>query len=450
LFTLQFLQDLFPVHAGKWNDKLMIEEVMTDSRKKGNNALFIPIKGETFDGHDYIEQAIENGAVAALWDQSEKVPANAPESFCFFMADDTVSGMQRIANKYRNEINPVTIGITGSNGKTTTKDLVRSVLQTKRRTHATKGNFNNHIGLPLTILQMPRDTEVLVVEMGMNDFHEIDRLSRIAEPDYAFITNIGESHIEHLGSREGILKAKLEIRNGLQKDGLLFFDGDEDLLKHLRDGKNNIACGFDKENDVTISNVSILDNETKFHVDGEAFKIPLLGKHHAKNATFAIAVARQLGYAKENIIKGLLSLSYSEMRFERLAGKNGATIINDAYNASATSMKAAIEVVKQMGGFTHKIVVLGDILELGTYSKSMHRSVAGIIDFPIDYVFTYGNDAKEISNRVKEANEAICTLHFDEKADLLEELKKHLRQDTLLLFKASRGMKLEEVIQEIT
>src|SRR5690625_1426720 len=264
---------------------------MSDSREQKENALFIPIIGETFNGHDFIDQAIDNGAVCAIWDRTVEIPRHTPASFVFFMVKDTTEALQQLAKSYRKQVNPIVIGITGSNGKTTTKDLVNAVLQQKRKTHATKGNYNNHIGLPLTILQMDPDTEIAVLEMGMNDFGEIDLLTNIALPNYAIITNIGESHIEYLGSREGIAKAKLEIQNGLQRDGKLLLDGDEILLQSLVDEKNIVTCGFSKENTVSITDVQLKRQETVFKIDEKQYTVPLLGRHHAKNASFAVAIA---------------------------------------------------------------------------------------------------------------------------------------------------------------
>ena len=241
MLTLTYIKTVFPEIKGKLSNENQHVEIMTDSRERVDNGLFIPIIGERFDAHQFIEQAIENGAVAALWDRKKEIPSTIPESFVFFFVDDTAQALQQLAKKYRQDVNPIVIGITGSNGKTTTKDLVSSVLATKYRTHRTVGNFNNEIGMPLTILQMKDDTEVLVVEMGMSDFGEIDRLTNIAQPDYAIITNIGESHIEHLGSREGIAKAKLEITNGLKRDGKLLIDGDEKLLDICKEKKNVIS-----------------------------------------------------------------------------------------------------------------------------------------------------------------------------------------------------------------
>src|SRR5699024_11182503 len=264
LFTGEFLQQNFSKSEGKLKSNMEIRQVMTDSRQFSANSLFIPIVGERFDGHQFLAQAIENGAVAVLWDEKHKIPEAYLEKVSFFIVEDTLKAMKHLAQAYRQLVSPIVIGITGSNGKTTTKDLVYATLHQAYRSHKTEGNFNNEIGLPLTILSMPRDTEVLILEMGMNHFHEIERLSKLSQPDYAIITNIGESHIEYLGSREGIAKAKLEIKTGLKESGNLLIDGDESLLQKEKNEENTVGIGFLDDNDVVLSNANLKDRATHF------------------------------------------------------------------------------------------------------------------------------------------------------------------------------------------
>ncbi|ASN05852.1 UDP-N-acetylmuramoyl-tripeptide--D-alanyl-D-alanine ligase [Virgibacillus necropolis] len=450
LFTTNWISTLFNNYKGVATDEIKINEIVTDSRMPSTKSLFIPIQGENFDGHDYIKEAFNNGAIAAFWNKSKEVPSFLPTEFPLFYVEDTLEALQKLAAAYRSEINPVVIGITGSNGKTTTKDLVASVMKTTYKTHATNGNFNNEIGLPLTILAMPRETEMLVLEMGMSNFGEIERLSKIALPDYAIITNIGESHIEYLGTRKGIAKAKTEIVKGMTDKGYLLIDGDEALLSELHNRNHVITCGFKAGNDVEIKNTIISHNHTEFNLaDNSTFSIPLLGKHHALNATLAITLAKQLKIADHTIQQALSSLQLTSMRFEMIAGKNGVSIINDAYNASPTSMKAAIEVVKQMEGFSTKILILGDILELGEHSQTFHESVSEVIDGSISVLFTLGDQAKMISEKVNSKTEGTIVKHFTTKEELVDDLAFYLKEDTLLLFKASRGMQFEKMIEQI-
>ncbi|WP_164215376.1 UDP-N-acetylmuramoyl-tripeptide--D-alanyl-D-alanine ligase [Virgibacillus sp. YIM 98842] len=449
LFSISRLSGLFTENQGNTENANQIAEVSTDSRKKMNQALFVPIVGEIFDGHNYILQAIEQGAIATLWDKKRELPEELPADLPVFFVEDTIAALQQIAEDYRWQIDPLVIGITGSNGKTTTKDMVRAVVETTYRTHYTKGNLNNHIGLPLTILSMKRDTEVLVLEMGMNQFGEIETLSKLSRPDYAIITNIGESHIEFLGSREGIAKAKLEILHGLRSDGQIIIDGDERLLEQLHGRNNVISCGYNERNDKVIEIITMEYDRTDFKVGDSMYTIPLLGKHHVHNASYAIALGELLNIKQENMQKALRQLSRTSMRFEMIKGANGSSIINDAYNASPTSMKAAIDVVKEMDGFHHKILVLGDILELGVHAEDMHRSVAENITVPITAVFTYGDEAGVISESIAGKDGNIYARHFTSKEALVNEVKQYLEEDSLLLFKASRGLEFEKLIEEL-
>lgn len=450
LFTTRWLSSIFTKYDGEAPTPIPIDEVKTDSRKEMRNALFIPLSGEKFDGHDHVQQAFANGAAAILWEKSKDLPDIFPANFPVFFVDNTLKALQQLAAAYRKEINPVVIGITGSNGKTTTKDIVAAVAGSKYKTHHTKGNYNNHIGLPLTILSMARDTEVIVLEMGMSSRGEIEKLSEIACPDYAVITNIGESHIEFLGSREEIANAKLEIRKGMSEYAHLIIDGDERLLRRVRDLDNVTTCGFEAGNNLVIKNTSVFEQHSVFELsDGHTYTIPLLGKHHALNATFAIALGKQLGIATKEIKAALQQLTLTSMRFEMLTGINNVSIINDAYNASPTSMKASIEVVRQMAGFNEKVLILGDILELGDYAQTFHESVADVISDPITAVLTIGKDAKYISDKVKQNHPSIACMHLESKDALLRKLQDYETSDSLLLFKASRGMQLESLVEAI-
>lgn len=450
LFKAKWLSEIFTDYKSEIPEEMQIDIVTTDSRTKNNNTLFIPLVGDNFDGHAYIEQAISNGAIAVLWDKSKLLPKEIDAKIIVFYVEDTLVALQKLAGAYRDEINPVVIGITGSNGKTTTKDVAAAVLTTTYETHYTLGNFNNHIGLPLTILAMPRTTEMLIVEMGMNHFGEIEQLSKIAKPDYAIITNIGESHIEYLGSRAGIAKAKLEIITGMKSSGSLIIDGDEALLQKDQLAENTITCGFSSSNDLQINSCEIKTDGTIFELsNGFNYEVPLLGRHHAQNATYVIALAQLLQIEQSLIKQGLLELKQTAMRFEMIQGRNGVSIINDAYNASPTSMKAAIEVIKQMNGYNDKVLILGDIFELGEYVDPLHRSIADVIEQPITALLTYGDAAALITEEVTKKTPSVKAKHFTSKTALLAELEKHLHVDAILLFKASRGMAFEKIVENI-
>ncbi|QDP40088.1 UDP-N-acetylmuramoyl-tripeptide--D-alanyl-D-alanine ligase [Radiobacillus deserti] len=450
LFSTTFLNEIFPEHKGAVNVQIAFNEVTTDSRRQVKKSLFVPLVGDNFDGHDFLKDAFYNGAIGAIWQKDRTLPRFIPTDFPVYFVDDTLQALQLLAAQYRLDVDPKVIGITGSNGKTTTKDMVGTVLESTYKTHRTNGNFNNHIGLPLTILSMPRDTEILVLEMGMSNFGEIQRLSEIAKPDYAIITNIGESHIEYLGSREGIAQAKKEIVAGMPTEGRLYIDGDEPLLNNINaKDLTIITCGFQSNNQVVLEHISMDSDYTEFQIQSETFRLPMLGKHNVKNASFAISIAKDIGLSSDVIKKSLLSLKISGMRFEKLPGPNGSTLINDAYNASPTSMKAAIQVVKDLKAYPKKVLVLGDIFEIGDTSKELHRSVAEAISDEIDMVLTIGKDASEITSKVHQDYPELYAKHCESEQEIVRELQAVLAEGTVILFKASRGMKFERIIEQL-
>lgn len=445
------IKDIFPDHKGALDSEITIHEVYTDSRKQTNKGIFIPIVGDHFDGHDFLKSAINNGAIAALWKKERQIPAYVPTDFPMFFVNDTLNGLQTLASVYLERTKPIVIGITGSNGKTTTKDLLSAVLEMKYKTFKTQGNLNNHIGVPLTILAMPEDTEVLIVEMGMSDFGEISLLTNLANPHHAIITNIGESHIEFLGSREGIAKAKLEIVDGMRPGGKLFVDGDEPLLRGIGIDKDIsiIHCGFGLKNDIVISNVSTDSDGLNFVVNDFGFALSLLGEHNAKNASFAIMVGLELGLSYDQIKEALATIEITGMRLQRVRGKNQSLIINDAYNSSPTSMKAAIETLKGIGSYERKVLVLGDSYELGSNEEELHRSVAAVIEPPITDLICIGEKGNWIADEVRKKSTNIPVYSFMRKEEALPFISEFLAPNTVLLFKASRGAKLESLIHQL-
>jgi len=443
--TTAEIKQLFSHVRGHFDDSVLINEVFTDSRNQVTDGLFVPIIGDNFDGHDFIIQAIENGAKFAFWGKKEIDP-HIPDDFPLILVEDTIEALQKLASFYRDKVNPKVIGITGSNGKTTTKELIYEVLKTKYHVTKTIGNLNNHIGLPLSILKMDLNCEMLVLEMGMNHFGEIERLSQIAKPDIAVITNIGESHIEFLKSREGIAKAKLEIVSGLNNLGRLIVDGDEPLL-NVDLPYEVVTCGFHEANDVYVYDIKQQLDQTTFYIENQLFTIPLLGEHQAKNSAFAYAVGRMLDISVSEINEALKTIQFKLMRFEQIKLNENVTIINDAYNASPTSMIASINVLKNMP-YKHKVLVLADILELGTFSETEHKKVGKSIDEQIDAVYTYGSDSKHITDGISE-HIRIETKHFVDRDKIVSAIKERLKENTVILFKGSRAMKLEEIIEEI-
>lgn len=431
-------------------ENVEISGVTIDSRKIMPGNLFVPFKGEHVDGHRYVEDALKNGASAAFW---QKDVPNPPEGLPIIVVEDTLVALQELARSYRSELNVKVVGITGSNGKTTTKDMTANLLALQYKVQKTEGNFNNHIGLPLTILGLEKDTEIAVLEMGMSSIGEIEFLTKLACPSAVIITNIGESHLQDLGSRERIAEAKLEIVKGLTEDGLIVYHGDEPLLRDRMTNDEGTALkqtfGRFDMNTLYPTNIKQTDNGSYFKINGieTEFELPVLGTHNILNALAAMLVAHYFGISYDKMKAGLATLKVTNMRMELIEGIHGEKVINDAYNASPTSMNAAIELVTSLSGYKRKILVLGDMLELGPEEESFHLAVGKEIDYSkIDYVFTYGKLGEFIAKGAQEVFPEDRVFSFLDKNKLLEELKKYTNKDTLILVKGSRGMKLEEIV----
>lgn len=429
-----------------------INGVSINSRAIQPGNLFIPIIGEKFDGHQFVEMAASQGAVASLW---QKNAPNPPKDIPLILVDDTLKALQQLAMNYRNQLDVKVIGITGSNGKTTTKDMTAAIFSTAYRVKKTEGNYNNEIGLPLTILQLTEETEIVILEMGMSSRGEIELLSNIAKPDAAIITNIGESHLQDLGSREEIAAAKLEILAGLDSNGAIIYYGDEPLLK-------------DQLKHVPLNKITFGDTSTctyyptfiKQENNGMFFKlnqhknemfIPVLGKHNIYNAIAAIAAADFFGIPFAKSMEGLKNVTLTNMRMELISGKNGVTFINDAYNASPTSMKAAVQLLVDLDGYRRKIVVLGDMLELGEQENIFHQEIGQLMNpSGIHFVYTYGRLGEQIAIGAKKVLPEDRVKAFLKKKELIKDLSLLLQDGDIVLVKGSRGMKLEEVIKALT
>ncbi|MFS0727605.1 UDP-N-acetylmuramoyl-tripeptide--D-alanyl-D-alanine ligase [Paenibacillus sp. 1P07SE] len=434
--------------------------VSTDTRTIGPGQLFVPLKGERYDGHAYAAAARKRGAAAALWQQDRQLPAELA-GWPVILVEDTLAALQRLAAGYRRELPVRIVGITGSNGKTTTKDMVAAALATVFRVHKTSGNLNNHIGLPLTVLEMDASTEAAVLEMGMSGFGEIRLLSEIAHPDLAIITNIGDAHMQQLGSRQGIAKAKLEIADGLKSGGTLILNGDEPLLAEdavsLPEGIRVLRFGQQPGNDYIVQpqRMDAASSSLRISYDSETtpeLTVPAAGVHNMMNAAAAVAAALQLGAAIDRIAAGLAGMQLSAMRIEKIEAYNGATVLNDAYNASPTAMRAAIDLVEQLQGYRCKWLVLGDMLELGDQEEEMHREVGRYITpAKADRVLTFGTLGACIADGAAAAfaAEPQAVRAFDDKQALGAWLRSQLSPEDLVLVKGSRGTRMEQIVQAI-
>lgn len=434
----QIAQAVNGLVADKYAD-IVIEGVTIDSRHVTEHALFIPFKGEHVDGHQYVQSALHKGAAASFWQSDVSNNDDLP----LIVVEDSLKALQDLSRYYLNEVNPKVIAITGSNGKTTTKDMIYSILKPVFKVKKTQGNYNNEIGLPLTICQLDEETEISILEMGMSGFSEIEFLSLLAKPHVAIITNIGESHMEQLGSRAGIAKAKSEIIAGLRD--LLIFDADEPLLNDLNSyNGEKVSVGFNANANRQIKVIDKKPTHTLFEVAGDTqFEVGIPGIHQARNAAYAITVARYLGLPDDVISENLKHLEMTGMRMELITGMNDSLIINDAYNASPTSMKAAIDTLDTMEG--QKFIVLSDVLELGADNELYHREIGTYLKDKDITVLTTGPSAKFIYEEADTDNR----FHFNTKDQVVDFLKDHLTNESIVLFKASRGMALETIIKEI-
>lgn len=434
----------------------VIRGVSTDSRSVSPGNLFIPLVGDHYDGHQFAVQAMEQGAAALMWqaDRQDR-PAGVP----IIIVEDTLEALQSLAAEYRRQLPVRVIGVTGSNGKTTTKDMIAAILSTTYRTHKTEGNLNNHIGLPLTLLQLDNKAEMAVVELGMSGRGEIQLLSRIAGPEAAVITNIGEAHLLQLGSRLEIARAKLEILDGLRPNGLLVYNGDEPLIEEvmrempLPEGMLRFRFGRNPDNDFYPASIMLSNSGTIFKVNGESgplYTVPLLGEHNVNNALAAISITKYMGVLERDIVRGLENMKPSAMRAEPIRSKHGLTIINDAFNASPTSVRAAVELLYQLQGYRQKIAVLGDMLELGAEEEALHRKVGSELDpNRIDAVYTFGRLGEQIAAGAASRFRPGFVRSFHSKQELIHALAAIAGPEDVVLVKASRGMKLEEVVHAL-
>lgn len=452
--TLIEIKNMINAHElkEKFND-IIINGVSKDTRTITKSQLYIPIIGENFDGHDFIYKAIENGAVATFWDKNHPIP---DIDFPFIVVDDTLKAIQKLSKEYRDSLDLKLIGITGSNGKTSTKDILSSVLKTKYKTYKTKGNLNNELGVPLTLLSLSEDTEIAVIEMGMSSLGEIEVLTSIASPDVAIITNIGTAHLQDLKTKENIIKAKLEIVKGLNNDGLFIYHGDDEDLKEavnkLNINQKKLNFGKNKSNNYIIEEISTDKDGINFKIKNnisEEFSLPMIGSHQMFNATAAIAVAKYFNLSFNDIQKGLNNLELTSMRNELIHG-DGFDILNDSYNSNPDSSKAALKTLYSLNNYNQKILVFGDMLELGDKEIDMHREIGELIDFnKIDYLFTFGNLANYTAEAAKGKTNKKVVFSFDDKNKLTSKLEEVLEEGSIIVLKGSRGMKLEEIAKNL-
>ena len=438
------IKEILKITNGKLicgDEDLDIQKFEKDTRIIQKGDMYVAIKGEKFDGNDFYKDAINKGAVACLMSKEpdEKIGS-------IVLVENTVKAIQQIAAYKRSQVDIPVVAVTGSVGKTSTKDIVAAVMSQKYKVLKTQGNLNNDIGLPFTLLRL-HDENAIVVEMGMNHFGEISLLTSIAKPTLAIITNIGTAHIGNLGSRENILKAKLEILEGLQGNSVII-NNDNDLLSDWaeknKEKYNIITYGINNKNSKYVAeDIHSYEDRSEYRIDGKEVVVPVGGEHFVLNSLCAIAVGRYFDIPMEKITEGISGFELTKGRMEIEKAKCGASIINDTYNANYDSMKAAIEYLEKIEG-KRKIAVLGDMKELGEYSESLHRKVGEEVK-DIDILITIG----ELAKCIEETADVREMLHFDNNESALEYLKKIMKKDDIILLKASNSMKFGDIAKEL-
>lgn len=436
------------------NEDDTVEGIVIDSRNANSKNAFVAIIGENLDGHRFIGSAYENGCrTFIVSDETMELPFNK-NVVNVILVKDTQLAMGYIGTYYKEKFNIPYVGVTGSVGKTTTRDMIYSALTGKFNAHKNVGNLNNHLGVPLTLFELNKNHECAVIEMGMSHFKEIEYLADMVHPQIGVISNIGLSHVENLGSQEGILQAKLEITKNFNKDNTLIVNGDDNLLKTLRGKDLNYKLktfGFNQDNDIYCVDYSMTRNSISFdcNIDGaiEKFEVPTVGEHNILNAMSAILVGLELGLTLDEIRYGLNTYTATGMRLD-IVESNKYTVINDCYNASPDSMKSALKVLNTFD--TRKVAILGDMFEMGDMAELGHRQVGPSVVENADILITIGKDSKFIGDEsISLGFDKNNAFHFNKKEDLFENLDSILKDKDAVLVKASRGMKLEEVVDAL-
>lgn len=447
------VQEIAAAAGGVWKnpraDAPAVSSVSTDSRKIQPGCLFVPWVGERFDGHDFIDKALAGGAAGCI---CARLPETLRPDKFYIQVADTRLALRALASAYRDRFSIPFIQITGSVGKTTTKEMISAVLGSRLRVHKTPGNYNNDIGTPLTLLELTPEHQAAVIETGMNHFGEIRYLGEMVRPDIAVISNIGDAHVEFLGSREGILQAKCEILDNLKKDGLLVLNGDDALLDMVHASFRTVRCGQSEHCGARITELSDhgVEGITCTVVTGRdvyRLAIPAPGEHMAYSASMAVAVGEELGLSREEIVRGVAAYEPAGSRMRVLRLPDGRLILDDCYNANPQSVTAALEVLAKTE-CGRKVAVLGDMGELGGLTDQAHYNIGALAAMlGVDFVAAIGEKAARIADGAAESGGSV--LHFATKEEAAAELRQQLGPDTAMLVKASRAMHFEKIVEQL-
>ena len=430
-----------------------VTSIVSDSRKIEKGGLFVAIKGNVVDGHDYIESAYAQGVMAVM--SQKELDTEQP----YILIDDPYIAVKKLAKFYREGLDIKVVGVTGSVGKTSTKEMIYSVLNEKYNTLKTDGNFNNELGLPLTVFRIRDEHEIAVLEMGISDFGEMTRLTEIAKPDVAVITNVGFCHLEKLGTRDGVLKAKTEIFNSLAKDGKIILNGDDYKLATVSEynGIKPVFFHVSENSDSSSNNVYADQIKTDgvkgvyatLHYNDSVIdvKINIPGIHMVYNALAALCVGKAFGLSDDEIKAGIEKVAPLEGR-NNIVEKDNVILINGCYNANPMSMKASIDVLSYAD--TRKVAILGDMFELGENEKEMHKEIGEYLaDTDVDVIVLCGKLMNNAYTYLLENASDKKLYYFDRLKELLTELDRILQDDDTVLIKASHGMEFAKIIQYI-
>lgn len=428
--------------------EIKFNKICIDTRKVEKDNVFLAIKGANFNGNDFALKALELGASVVIIDEVKFNIEDVNVNGTVIKVKNTRQALLDLAKFYREKLGLKVIGVTGSTGKTSTKDLIAALLSDKYKVFKTKGNFNNDIGLPLMILELTCDYDVAVLEMGMSSLGEIELLADVARPDIGVITNIGLSHIENLKTQENILKAKMEISTFFNENNVLIVNGEDEFLKNISGKSFKVKkIGYNHEYDVYASNIILREDETEFlaHAFGEeaVFTLPMAGKHNVLNTMLAIEVAECLNVYFKEMILGLENIEATSMRLQVIK-REGLTIINDCYNASPDSMKSSLDVLSAYKN-CRKVAILGDMYELGDEAKRAHFQVGEYARDKVDLLIVIGEHINNFKDGFKNDN----IIMYNTKEECIKELKSIVKKDDVVLVKASRGVKLEDVVKKL-
>ncbi len=453
-----YLKDLIKAVNGSFimgNPHLSVSEVEIDTRTMKQNSLFFAIKGKSLDGHDYIKEAIEKKASAIVYSRDDvNFNVLVPSLPSLVKVKDTSVALEQLATAYRQNFNALkTVAVTGSNGKTTTKEMLASILNQKGKTLSNKGNFNNRIGVPLTLFNLTSDTKYAVIEIATSEFGEIKGLTDITKPYCGIITNIGNSHLEFFKTPENVLKEKMTLTDGISNDGFIVLNNDDIYIKSVisQVTKKVITFGLNDNADIYAKNIKLQSNKQIFdmYINGkkETVEISMKGMHNVLNSLAATAVAYGLGFSVSEIKDGLEKCIAPKMRMQEYILNNGAVLINDAYNANPTSMHESIKNLAQSYPNKDVILILGDMLELGEKTNQYHAELGKYINsLPyIKSVFLFGNLVSYIQKELTDKK----TKYFMTKSVLCEQVMSEIKENSIIFIKGSRGMKMETVFNDI-